>query len=58
LLNEGSSASSISGADLDISGADSDDPNESIGEEMKKITTTAWAEMKRKKGAERRKPRL
>ncbi|HZG24082.1 MAG TPA: hypothetical protein VEZ17_05850, partial [Chitinophagaceae bacterium] len=33
LLNEGSSASSISGADLDISGADSDDPNESIGEE-------------------------
>ena len=32
-LNEGSLGSDVSGADLDISGADSDDPMESIGEE-------------------------
>lgn len=33
LLNEGSLATSVSGADLDISGVDSDDPMEAIGEE-------------------------
>jgi len=33
LLNEGSLATSVSGADLDMSGADSDDPMEEIGEE-------------------------
>lgn len=33
VLNEGSLATSVSGADLDMSGADSDDPMEAIGEE-------------------------
>ena len=33
ILNEGSLATSVSGEDLDISGADSDDPMEAIGEE-------------------------
>lgn len=33
LLNEGSLATSVSGADLDMSGVDSDDPMEAIGEE-------------------------
>ena len=33
MLNEGSSISSISGADLDIPGSELDDKNESIGEE-------------------------
>ncbi len=32
-LNEGSLASDVSGSDLDISGGDSDDPMEAIGEE-------------------------
>ena len=31
LLNEGSLATSVSGADLDVSGADADDPMEEIG---------------------------
>jgi len=33
MLNEGSSGTDISGADLDITGSDEDDPNEAIGEE-------------------------
>lgn len=33
LLNEGSLATSVSGADLDMSGTDADDPMEAIGEE-------------------------
>jgi len=33
ILNEGSLATSVSGDDLDISGVDSDDPMEAIGEE-------------------------
>lgn len=33
LLNEGSMADDISGADLDVPGAEADDDNESIGEE-------------------------
>jgi hypothetical protein len=32
-LNEGSLTTDVSGSDLDISGADADDPMESIGEE-------------------------
>src|SRR4051812_49407156 len=39
LLNEGSLATSVSGADLDISGADSDDPMEEIGEEDEENNT-------------------
>lgn len=33
MLNEGSAGTDISGADLDITGVDEDDPNEAIGEE-------------------------
>lgn len=33
ILNEGSSATNISGKDLDVSGADADDTDEAIGEE-------------------------
>src|SRR5687767_11539934 len=33
LLNEGSMADDISGDDLDVPGAEDDDPNEAIGEE-------------------------
>jgi hypothetical protein len=39
LLNEGSLATSVSGADLDTSGVDSDDPMESIGEEDEENNT-------------------
>jgi hypothetical protein len=39
LLNEGSLATSVSGADLDTSGTDSDDPMENIGEEDEENNT-------------------
>ncbi len=39
LLNEGSLATSVSGADLDTAGADADDPMEAIGEEDEENNT-------------------
>lgn len=39
MLNEGSSGTSISGADLDITGSDEDDPNEAMGEEDEENNT-------------------
>lgn len=39
LLNEGSLATDVSGGDLDIAGADSDDPMEAIGEEDEENNT-------------------
>ena len=38
-LNEGSMATDVSGADLDTSGTDEDDANESIGEEDEENNT-------------------
>lgn len=47
MLNEGSSGTDISGADLDITGSDEDDPNEAVGEEDEENNTYSLSDDER-----------